>query len=139
MQRRRFWFRWLFTAATALLLLLYYLSVPFYSGSSLGPHGSWRFEHGRIKLQYSPSTFHESFYIANNSEGLRFAPQLRASALNDWFINLPLWVPFALTTTAAVLLWRSRYPRGHCHRCGYDRKGLPGATPCPECGRPPRT
>ncbi len=26
-------------------------------------------------------------------------------------------------------------PVGHCPQCGYDQRGLPAGSPCPECGR----
>jgi hypothetical protein len=133
---RRSLLRWLLTAATAVLLLLYALSLPFYSGSSLGPSTSWRFEHGRLKLKRHTFPAHESFYVDVNSEGLHFAPEFRFNALNDWFINLPLWIPLALTSPLATFLWIRRHPKGHCRRCGYPLRGLAPQSPCPECGKP---
>ena len=47
----------------------------------------------------------------------------------------PFWLPLLISTSAAVLLWRSgrRVPEGHCPKCGYDLTGnLSGR--CPECG-----
>lgn len=56
-------------------------------------------------------------------------------------IALPLgWPALALVTISGigfVRLWRHRHHLpGHCPRCGYDRTGIEGAAPCPECGKP---
>jgi ssDNA-binding Zn-finger/Zn-ribbon topoisomerase 1 len=34
---------------------------------------------------------------------------------------------------------RIRHARGRCPTCNYDRRGLPAARPCPECGAVPVT
>ena len=61
----------------------------------------------------------------------------------------PLWPGFALNTLFyAALAWafwqlplairgRRRRSKGLCVRCGYDRKGIGGGSPCPECGTKP--
>lgn len=58
----------------------------------------------------------------------------------------PLWRGFALNTILYTLialgLWqirleirrRTRYVKGLCVRCGYDRAGIAPEAPCPECG-----
>jgi hypothetical protein len=50
-------------------------------------------------------------------------------------LYLPLWVPLLISTSAAVLLWRSsrRIPDDHCRKCGYDLTGNVSGR-CPECG-----
>jgi hypothetical protein len=142
MPRTRTLAPWLPTTATALLIALWLLSLPFYAGSSLGPYFSWRLEHARLKLQWSPFTHHESFFVDANAEGLRWTPDSHFYAINNWFITVPLWIPLALAAPATVVLWyrRSRAYAGHCKRCGYDRRGLPPGAACPECGsgKPPR-
>ena len=60
-------------------------------------------------------------------------------------LGLETWVPLLviLVPTACVLYlrtWRqfveeSRRWSIHCHHCGYDLRGSPGA--CPECGNVP--
>ena len=56
---------------------------------------------------------------------------------------IPYWLPMALASTAALLLWlpghrrRRRTRTGRCPACGYNRIGLLATEPCPECGKPP--
>src|SRR5215468_5432569 len=47
-------------------------------------------------------------------------------------IGLFLCYPLALNWTDMKASLRHR--RGHCPACGYDRRGLPLAAACPECG-----
>jgi hypothetical protein len=136
---RRAGLAWTLTILTVLLVLLYAANVPFYSGSRIGAMGSWRMEHGRITLQRLSFASNESFYVAINTEGLRFRPSYRLAAWNDWGFTLPLWMPLLVVAGFAIREWRR--PRsgrhGLCPSCGYPLRGLaPGAT-CPECGREP--
>ena len=87
---------WLLATVSVLLLLLWAANLPFYSGSSVGSPLAWRMEHGRIKVACSPWGLNESFYIAANSEGLRFAPKWRVYSYNDWMVNIPLWMPVSV-------------------------------------------
>ena len=62
---------------------------------------------------------------------------------------LPIWggllvnaiifspVPFALHWTWRAWVRHVRRTSGECPECGYDRKGLAGEAPCPECGATP--
>lgn len=77
-------------------ILLTLLNVPFYSGASIGSHFHWRMEHGRITLRASSVSFHENFYVAINSEPLRWFPEGRYSRWNDWDVAVPLWIPSVL-------------------------------------------
>jgi hypothetical protein len=57
-------------------------------------------------------------------------------------VFLPLWIPAGLGALPGALLWvhdirmRHRDRAGHCFKCGYDRRGLPSESNCPECGSP---
>jgi hypothetical protein len=68
----------------------------------------------------------------------------------EWFffqgfrhVRVPLYaiaLPPALASTAAWRLdtrARRRARVGHCPACNYDRRGIPAASVCPECGAPP--
>lgn len=129
---------WVLAAASALLCGLYVLSVPLYSGSSVGSRMSWRMEHGRLKVECRPAGRNpESFYIAGNSEGLRFAPDWHVYSAGDWFFNVPLWVPLGACVLGSAGLFfamRKRRRPGVCARCGYDLSGLAAGARCPECG-----
>lgn len=70
--------------------------------------------------------------LAVNVRVLSLSPGLDVG----FFIDTPFWlflIVAALPT--AFLFWRdSRYPPGHCQRCGYDLTGNVSSV-CPECGR----
>jgi len=100
--------RWAAAAVTAALLLLFAANVPFYSGSALGPELSWRMEHGRLTLRRSPVTASETFYVANNTEGLRFAFDGDFWQAGDWRMTVPLWAPLALAACWLAWAWRPR-------------------------------
>lgn len=139
------------------LLLLMVLSLPYYAGStihaSLGAGDamatgawrlSWRLEHARLTITCRPDfvpgvQLHEPFWIAHNSEGLRWMPAGRFARAGDWHVTVPLWMVFVLCAGASVFAWRSwrramRRDATHCHACGYSRSGLPDGGFCPECG-----
>ena len=66
--------------------------------------------------------------------GWFFEPRLWYRGRSDWEALLPLWIPAALLTTVALLLWRScRVDPERCPRCGYDLRNLT-VPRCPECG-----
>ncbi|MEX2219112.1 MAG: hypothetical protein WD749_10175 [Phycisphaerales bacterium] len=127
--------RWSATLLAAAVLLLWAANVPFYSGSDLGPNWGWRMEHGRITLnRHATPQNPESFYIAPNSEALRWGFGGRYGS-SGWSVTIPLWAIFLPTAAAAALLWRRPRTPGRCRRCGYDLASLPAGAPCPECGR----
>jgi hypothetical protein len=68
----------------------------------------------------------------------------RDNTLNGPGISLfaPFWSVVAVSGFPVILLWRAergdrRIRRGLCASCGYELRGLPGTSPCPECGRYP--
>jgi hypothetical protein len=60
-----------------------------------------------------------------------------------WQFSMPLWPPIGLSVLATLLAFRLDHPArrrtsiNHCPTCNYDLRGLPAATPCPECGALP--
>jgi hypothetical protein len=100
--------RWAAALVTAAVLLVYAANVPFYSGSALGSEFSWRMEHGRLTLKRSPVTADESFYVANNTEGLRFGFDSDYWRAGDWRVTIPLWAPLLLAVGWAAWAWRPR-------------------------------
>lgn len=100
--------RWAAAAATTLLAALFVLNLPFYSGSALGPQFSWRMEHGRLTLKRSPVTANETFYVANNTEGLRFGFEGTYWSAGDWRVTIPLWAPLLLAAVWMAWAWRPR-------------------------------
>lgn len=108
----------------ASLILLNILCLPLYSGASISPRFHWRLEHGRLTLRATPPFNTETFYIALNSEGLRFAPEAQFNTLGDWTLTIPLWIPALACITGALLLCR-----GSCNTS-------PALT-SPDAARPP--
>ncbi len=59
------------------------------------------------------------------------------------FLAVPLWVPAGLAMAAGAAAWRldvlawRRARTGYCPQCGYDCRGIPAGSPCPECGAGP--
>jgi len=62
---------------------------------------------------------------------------------SGWDLVVPLWAPVLLAVLVTAAAWRrdafaKRIERaGHCSKCGYDRRGLPTDSLCPECGATP--
>lgn len=79
-----------------LFAVLCALNVPYYCGAG-GARWSWRMEHGRLRVEHhSEPQRPVSFYVADNSEGLEFAPEWNVRNGTNWMILVPLWMP--LTT-----------------------------------------
>jgi hypothetical protein len=59
------------------------------------------------------------------------------------FVVLPLWLPLVIVGVPTSFLWYRARPSaarrhaGLCPKCGYDRRGIDAARPCPECGAAP--
>ncbi len=138
---RRRWsrrFAYLGVVACLLTVLLWAANVPFYSGWGRA-HFGWRMEHGRIKVEWSdePRLGRESFYIAGNSEGLRWWPKWRLYSWTDGYVNVPLWMILIgeIGMTSWLFVRSRRDPSGpDCPKCEYPLRGLENPATCPECG-----
>lgn len=95
------------SAATTLLLgILLLLNLPLYAGCSVTPFASWRMEHGRLGLSFHPELTQETtFYIAPNSEGLRWVPELAGHG-GGFELQLPLWILVAAAGACTIVLHR---------------------------------
>jgi hypothetical protein len=64
-------------------------------------------------------------------------------SMGPWVYDLwvPAWPPVVIPATlSGILLWsgyaaRRRALVGMCRKCGYDHRGLPTGSVCPECGK----
>ncbi|MHC4939714.1 MAG: hypothetical protein ACYTHK_12145 [Planctomycetota bacterium] len=97
--------RWILLGCTLALLLLYPLNLLVYAGQSIPPDYRWRFEHGRLTIRHGDNVGTESFYLAPNSEPLRFAPRWRSCDPANWEVAIPLWMPLLLFAGATALVW----------------------------------
>lgn len=100
--------RWRFCTATlvGLVLALTLLNIPFYAGSSLGSSAAWRLEHGRLTVKWGAASGNESFFIALNSEGLKWAPRCSFASIREASLTIPLWMVFLGTSGVAVIVWK---------------------------------
>jgi hypothetical protein len=122
------------------LLTLITLNLPFYAGSTLGPTLSWRLEGARLNIVRRPSQNPEHFYVAINSEPLRWNFAAHYYSTSDWFIRIPLWMPLVAVATCVIFSWwpaPRRLDPLRCSRCNYSLVDLTPGTPCPECGKKP--
>jgi hypothetical protein len=97
------------TGLSVALLLLLAANVPFYAGSTPMEGFSWRMESGRLELWRSDTKAPKSFWVAGNTEGLKWVPRVRIHGADDWRLVLPLWIP--LLGALAWCAWSWRPPR----------------------------
>ncbi|QKK09959.1 MAG: hypothetical protein HND58_18585 [Planctomycetota bacterium] len=57
----------------------------------------------------------------------------------DWYIRTTTLSVFFIGAGLTVGRWWPAFHKGHCHFCDYDLRGLSPDSPCPECGRKPKT
>jgi hypothetical protein len=133
--------------AAAAVGSIWYSALINYADPADGVVGSADVSHGILQWsRYWSSTLHPASFKWNV---YRTPPNEPAPAWTWHFYDpgpigkhlfMPLWLPAPVLVVAAGLLWlqdiRMRYRDlpGHCHKCGYDRRGLPTDCSCPECG-----
>lgn len=93
--------------ATGMVGLLWLHNLPFYAGAAWNGF-AWRMEHGRLLLTASDWMREQSFWINANLEGLRWSLEGHSVALDDWLLQLPLWLPCALLLALSLRLRRRR-------------------------------
>ena len=110
---------------------------------------------GQIRYHWShPNTVGWSLGSDPDFQGLRIRfepvwPELRVmptvhrgrfgfspfgSSTNVARVFVPLWAGLLLALPA--IFHAVRTPAGHCGKCRYDLRGVPGTIVCPECGQP---
>jgi uncharacterized protein len=97
-------------ACTALVAMVYLANLPFYAGSRLGGDLHWRMEHGRLTLLSHPRHAAPDFWLAGNTEGLRWVPEWRRLTADHWWVTIPLWIPLGLCLLWTAASWRRRPP-----------------------------
>lgn len=66
----------------------------------------------------------------------------RERVASETWTSIPIWPVAMIAVIVTVAAWRldtlarRRSRIGCCPKCGYDRAGLAGASPCPECDAP---
>lgn len=100
--------RWISTGLSAGLLLLLAANLPFYAGSTPVQGFSWRMESGRLELWRSDNKAVQGFWLAGNSEGLKWAPRVRIHGPDAWRVHLPLWIPLVGALAWCAWTWRMR-------------------------------
>jgi hypothetical protein len=102
--------RWLSTGLSAALLALLALNVPFYAGGTPVEGFRWRMEHGCLSLLRSDVVRLQSFWVAGNTEGLRWTPRVRIHDSDHWRVILPLWMPLVAALAWCAWSWRRTGP-----------------------------
>lgn len=86
---------------------------------------------GGIALQW-PAVSHDWYLPPPPLTALPFWPLWRGLALDVAFFAVLWW---SVLFGRRALLRSLRRRRGQCAACGYDLRGTPAGTPCPECGQ----
>ena len=98
------------------------------------PEYSWKIQTPPISLfdkSPNPGFLHQLGFQSLNDP---MPPQMAKGGYRQWLA--PVW--FICLLTGVLPAWRSRvlfrkrYPFGHCPKCGYDLRATPEQ--CPECG-----
>lgn len=148
--------KWGFASLVALLLLLHVFSAIFWIAWN-EPRFHSVLSKGAVRVVVHPKRG-----IANPFPNFGTMPHMTAGKqsdlqyVEDWYfrprwsrsryvppitqIEFPLWVPMLVSCGLAIPCWWPeivafrRRRAGHCHSCGYDRRGLAPDARCPECG-----
>ncbi len=147
--------KWTFAAASALLIVLWVISL------FAAPTVRWQHAAGEVAVvirqgKVTLATFGcLPWYNADAAVVDRVTEFLKEGVANDYGLQwpytldiggrgsvivrlttVPLWLPLISALFAMAVLWwldRRRVRPGHCGRCGYDLTGNISGV-CPECG-----
>lgn len=127
---------WLGLALCSVLIAGWSVSVPKGYSYVFASRSHIRLSNGGLAYFAAPGRASTGWHVSQTDRSLGlFWPILRRINGNT-FINVPLWLPFAISAVGTTCLWRfgKRIPPGYC-RCGYDLTGNVSGV-CPECGKP---
>jgi hypothetical protein len=134
-------------AAVSLVLLIAWLQSAQWEVSWTSPGGVWiGIVCGRLSVHFMGQAFGVSPYgrLDFLPTQAPFSWAVSWGRLNSWrAFAIPLWMFLAPALVLTSLLWKHdrlaslRESTGQFCQCGYDRRGLPAARACPECGSLP--
>jgi hypothetical protein len=93
---------------------------------------AWPVAHERIEPAHRPSI--ETWPFLEGCAIVPFTPLPVGLLVNAVAYALAWSLALLPLAVSSALRRRRRRSRGRCVRCGHSREGLPGASPCPECG-----
>ena len=128
--------KWMGLVVCGVIAVTWAASLFWQGGGSAGTRGCFWFSQGVVWI--ASATWDIATDDGRQWTRIDFAPFWTPSFYaneRDWFIRIPLWLPFVAVAIPTAWLWRRdrKQPPGHCWKCGYDLTGNVTGV-CSECG-----